>query len=150
VIKSVWIFALSFLGIFVIDQNIKAIFLDGFEWGNECITFALTLNRGIAFSMLSFLGENLKYIQLVLICGVLAYAIFKKELFERYSLPLGILLGAGCSNIYDRFLHGGVVDYVYWHCGFDFAIFNFADVMIDLSIAIIFYLNYFKYKDKAA
>ncbi len=143
-IKSFWIFALSFLGIFIIDQNIKAIFLDGFNYANECITFSLTLNKGIAFSMLSFLGENLKYIQIVLIVSIFIYIFIKKDIFKRYSLPLGILLGAGCSNIYDRFIHGGVVDYVYWHCGFNFAIFNFADVAIDISIAIIFFLNYLK------
>jgi len=26
------------------------------------------------------------------------------------------------------------VDYVAWHCGFDFAVFNFADVMIDVAV----------------
>ncbi len=145
-IKSIWIFSLSFLGIFVIDQNIKAIFLSGYTWGNKCITFALTLNKGIAFSMFSFLGANLKYIQLGLILLIFLYLFIKKDVFKKYSFPLGMLLGAGCSNLYDRFIHGGVIDYVYWHCGFRFAIFNFADVMIDLSVIIIFYLNYVKSK----
>ncbi len=145
-IKSIWIFSLSFLGIFVIDQNIKAIFLSGYTWSNKCITFALTLNKGIAFSMFSFLGANLKYIQLGLILLIFLYLFIKKDVFKKYSFPLGMLLGAGCSNLYDRFIHGGVIDYVYWHCGFRFAIFNFADVMIDLSVIIIFYLNYVKFK----
>lgn len=147
-IKSLWIFTLSFLGVFIIDQNIKAIFLDGFSYANECITFSLTLNRGIAFSMLAFLGENLKYIQIALIVSIFVYIFIKKDIFMHYSLPLGMLLGAGCSNIYDRFIHGGVVDYVYWHCGFNFAIFNFADVVIDISVALILYLTYIKGKAK--
>jgi len=142
VIRALWIFTLSFLGVFIIDQNIKLLFLDGFTYHNDCITLALTLNRGIAFSMLSFLGENLKYIQLFLIASILLFLLVKKDIFQAYSLPIGILLGAGCSNIYDRFIHGGVVDYVYWHCGFKFAIFNFADAMIDFSVAIILYLSY--------
>lgn len=75
------------------------------------------------------------------------YMIFHKETFKKYSLPLGIILGAGSSNIYDRFVYGGVVDYIYWHCGFNFAIFNFADVMIDLGVAIILYINYKKTKE---
>jgi signal peptidase II len=57
-------------------------------------------------------------------------------------LPTGILIGAGLSNVYDRFNHGGVVDYIYWHCGFNFAIFNFADVMIDLAVVWILFLNF--------
>ncbi len=141
-IKAIWIFVLSFSGVFLIDQNIKALFLNGFSWSNECISFILTVNKGIAFSMFSFLGKNLKYIQLILIGIVGLYLFFKKEIFIKYSFPLGLLLGAGCSNIYDRFLHGGVIDYVYWHCGFNFAIFNFADVMIDFSVLLILYISY--------
>jgi len=92
--------------------------------------------------MLSFLGGILKYIQLLLVASVFAYMALHKETFIKYSLPLGIILGAGSSNIYDRFIYGGVVDYVYWHCGFDFAIFNFADVMIDAGVVAILYLSY--------
>ncbi len=141
-IKSLWIFSLSFLGVFIIDQNIKLLFLEGFNYFSHCISLVLTLNKGIAFSMLSFFGQYLKYIQVVLILSVLIYLVFKRDIFRKYALPLGILLGAGCSNIYDRFIHGGVVDYVYWHCGFDFAIFNFADVMIDLSVIMILYIAF--------
>ena len=143
-IRAVWIFALSFVGVFIVDQNIKNLFLDGYIYDSSCITFALTLNKGVAFSMLSSLGKDLKYIQIALVIAVVAYLFYKKDIFVKYSLPLGLLFGGGCSNIYDRFIHGGVVDYVYWHCGFDFAIFNFADVVIDISVAIIFFLSYLK------
>jgi signal peptidase II len=34
-------------------------------------------------------------------------------------------------------MHGGVVDYIFWHYGFEFAVFNLADVAIDCSIAWI-------------
>ncbi len=141
-IKSIWIFVLSFLGIFIVDQNIKSLFIEGFSYYGDCISLTLTYNRGVAFSMFSFLGDNLKYIQIILIFLVIVYIVFHKETFIKFSLPLGLILGAGSSNIYDRFIHSGVVDYVYWHCGFDFAIFNFADVMIDFGVAIILYLNF--------
>ncbi len=146
-IRSIWIFILSFCGIFIIDQNIKSLFVNGFTYYTKCISLILEYNRGVAFSMLSFLGENLKYIQILLLFFVLIYMAFNKEIFKKYSLALGIILGAGSSNIYDRFVYGGVVDYIYWHCGFSFAIFNFADVMIDLGVAIILYINYKKTKE---
>jgi len=63
--------------------------------------------------------------------------------FQKYALPLGLLLGAAASNLYDRFVHEGVVDYVAWHCWFDFAVFNYADVMIDIAIVWILLLTYF-------
>jgi signal peptidase II len=31
---------------------------------------------------------------------------------------------------------------VYWHCGFDFAVFNFADVMIDLAVVWLLWINW--------
>jgi len=130
----------SLAGIFIIDQNIKSLFVDGFRYYTSCIDLILVYNKGVAFSMFSFLAEYLKYIQLVLVFGVMGYVFYLKKLC--YALPAGILLGGAFSNIYDRFVHGGVVDMVYWHCGFNFAVFNFADVMIDLGVAWIVLLNF--------
>ena len=128
------------LGIFIIDQNIKMLFVDGFRYYTECIDLILVYNRGVAFSMLSFLDEWLKYIQLVMVMGVLGYIFYLKKLC--YAFPAGLLLGGAFSNIYDRFIHGGVVDMVYWHCGFNFAVFNFADVMIDVAVIWLLILNW--------
>ena len=88
--------------------------------------------------MFSFLEEYLKYIQLVLLI-VLLVVMLKENIIKKYQIVSGILFGAALSNLLDRFLVGGVVDYVYWHCFFDFAIFNFADVMIDISIALFIF-----------
>jgi signal peptidase II len=155
-VKSLLALALALVGIFIADQGIKeyiilkamaisslpqeALYTRAVEiYETGCINLRLVFNRGVAFSMLSFLEENLKWLQLLLISGVLAYVISLKK--SCYMLPSGILIGAGLSNIYDRFVHGGVVDYIFWHCGFNFAIFNFADVMIDLAVAWLLFLN---------
>jgi signal peptidase II len=144
--KTYKTFFIAFIAVFIIDQLIKAVFLNGFDWNGSCISLNLTFNKGVAFSMFAFLKENLKYIQIVLIGGVFGYIFWEKKILQEYALSLGLILGGGVSNLLDRFTHGGVVDYVYWHCGFDFAIFNFADVMIDLGVAIILWLS-FKSKD---
>jgi len=130
----------SMAGIFIIDQNIKALFVDGFRYYTDCIDLILVYNKGVAFSMFAFLAEYLKYIQLLLVFGVMIYVFYLKKLC--YAMPAGILLGAAFSNIYDRFVHEGVVDMVYWHCGFNFAVFNFADVMIDVAVVWILLLNF--------
>jgi len=132
--------ALAMGGIFIIDQNIKTLFLDGFLYYSECIDLILVFNKGVAFSMFAFLKEWLKWIQLGMISGVVRYTLYLNN--RIYSVPVGILVGAGFSNVYDRFIHGGVVDMVYWHCGFDFAVFNFADVMIDLAVVWLLFLNF--------
>ena len=112
-------FFTAFALIFALDQAIKMLFIGGFSWEGEYFSLVLTYNEGVAFSMFAFLGKWLKFIQ------------------------LGALLGAGSSNIIDRFIHGGVVDYVFWHKWFNFAVFNFADVMIDLAVVLILWQSFF-------
>ena len=130
------IFFLVALGVFFIDTGIKELFLSGYEWYSRCISLELYQNRGVAFSMLSFLGDWLKWILAVLIASLFIY-FYKDGLLKKHPLIFGILLGASIGNLYDRFVYGYVIDYVYWHCGFDFAVFNFADVMIDISVGLL-------------
>lgn len=137
--KGVIALLLLAAGIFIIDQNIKTVFLEGYRYYSACIDLTLVYNEGVAFSMFSFLQQWLKWLQLILISGVLAYVLYLRK--PCFLAPTGLLIGAGLSNVYDRFIHPGVVDYVYWHCGFDFAVFNFADVMIDVAVAWLLLLN---------
>jgi len=137
--RGVAVLFLALAGIFIIDQNIKALFIGGYRFYSDCIDLTLVYNKGVAFSMFAFLESWLKWLQLLLIGGVLVYVVRLKKLC--YMFPVGILMGAGLSNVYDRFVHPGVVDYVYWHCGFDFAVFNFADVMIDVAVLWLLLLN---------
>ena len=140
IFRLIAILAFALAGVFIVDQNIKSLFVDGFRYYGECIDLILAYNKGVAFSMFAFLDEWLKYIQIVLILGIFGYIIYLKELC--YAFPAGLMLGGAISNIYDRFIHGGVVDMVYWHCGFDFAVFNFADVMIDVAVVWFLILNF--------
>jgi len=139
-LRLLFILFFSMAGVFIVDQNIKTLFVEGFRYYTECIDFILVYNKGVAFSMFAFLDENLKYIQLVMVTIILAYILYLKKIC--YALPVGLVLGGAFSNIYDRFIHEGVVDMVYWHCGFDFAVFNFADVMIDVGVVWLLLLNF--------
>jgi signal peptidase II len=147
--KTLLYFFLAFVVIFVIDQQIKQIFIDGYRYTGPVISLTFVLNNGVAFSMFAFLGAYLKYIQIAILLGVFGYLLYDRLFFTKLSIAFGMLLGAGASNVYDRFIHGGVVDYVYWHYGFDFAVFNFADVMIDVAVVLIVYVSIFK-KDEAS
>ena len=138
--RLIFILLFSLSGVFIIDQNIKMLFVDGFRYYTDCIDFILVYNKGVAFSMFAFLQEWLKYIQIVLVIAVFVYVIKLKEIC--FAIPAGFILGGAVSNIYDRFIHGGVVDMVFWHCGFNFAVFNFADVMIDVAVVWILFLNF--------
>ena len=125
-----------------LDQAIKILFLSQWEWYSKCISLILAFNEGVAFSMFSFLEHKLKYVQLCILVGVIIYLFFNKDVFRIYFYPIVILFAGALSNIADRFVHGAVVDYVYWHCIFDFAIFNLADVLINIAVGLILYISY--------
>ena len=92
--------------------------------------------------MFAFLEGNLKYVQIgILLIGAI-YLIFNRDALRTYYIPIAILLAGASSNILDRVIHRGGVDYVYWHCGFEFAIFNFADVIIDIAVVLILWMTY--------
>jgi signal peptidase II len=140
--RAIFVFLLVAIGTFMIDQNIKVLFVEGYYRAGECIDLELHYNKGVAFSMFSFVGPYLKWIQSLLITGILFF-VFKEGYLKRYAFPVGLLIGGALGNVYDRFVHEGVVDYIAWHCGFNFAVFNYADVAIDLAIVWIIIMVYF-------
>ena len=140
------IFLFALVGVFFIDQGLKELFyLQHYDWQSKCISLELHLNKGVAFSMLEFLGDKLKWVQLSLV-ALLVYLAYSEKWLQKYPLSLGLVAGGAVGNLYDRFSINAVVDYVYWHCGFNFAVFNFADVMIDVGIALIILQEFIKYR----
>ncbi|HHD75409.1 MAG TPA: lipoprotein signal peptidase [Campylobacterales bacterium] len=149
--RHIVVFLLVVVGVFIIDQEIKKWAIEavnGVEYmtilKGSCIDLTLHYNRGVAFSMFAFVGVYLKWIQLVVIAAVLLF-VFYEGYLKQFAFAIGLIVGGAIGNVYDRFFHEGVVDYVAWHCGFDFAIFNFADVMIDLGVAIILLVSLIEY-----
>ena len=129
-----------FITIFILDQVVKYGFANlAWDVDGPYMSLKLAYNYGVAFSMFSFLEHNLKYIQLVIILIGTIYLFRNQNVFKEYYLSIALLYAGGLSNILDRFTYGGVVDYFYWHHWFEFAIFNIADVMIDLAVVIIIF-----------
>ncbi len=139
------IFLMALVGTFVLDQGIKDLFVAGWDWHHPCLSLELHYNHGVAFSFLAGLGPWLKWGQMVLIVGMAMYLAVDRLIGE-YPLALGMLLGAASSNLYDRFIHPGVVDYVAWHCGFNYAVFNYADVVIDGVIGWVVLTKYLQHR----
>lgn len=50
------VFFLVLIGTFIIDQNIKTLFVDGYYRAGECIDLVLHYNKGVAFSIFGVLG----------------------------------------------------------------------------------------------
>ena len=139
-IKKLKIAISIFIIVFIIDQVVKFGFSNlSWDVDGPYMSLKLAYNYGVAFSMFSFLEHYLKFIQLGIVLIATVYLYKNKNVFEEYYLPIALLYAGGLSNILDRFTYGGVVDYFYWHYLFEFAIFNIADVIIDLGVVIIIY-----------
>lgn len=109
-----------------------------------------TKNTGAAFSMLS---EHTWILAVISVAAsvALAYFALKKSLtkWERFSIAL--ILGGCVGNAIDRVFLGYVVD-MFMTEFMNFAIFNLADVFIDVGAAlfVILYLVRVSREEKAA
>lgn len=136
-------FAMMVLAI-ALDQAIKFLILDFYEnapsphskvFESEFIDIILVFNKGVAFSFLSAVGANLKWLILAMLLFMLILVLKSDELFAQNFVAFGLIIGAGFSNLIDRFVREGVVDYIFWHYKFNFAVFNLADSLINVAIA---------------
>ena len=65
--------------------------------------------------------------------------IFKEENLTKLDiLSYGLLLGGITGNFIDRILRGFVIDFLdFYIFGYDFPVFNIADIMIVVSVIIM-------------
>lgn len=123
-------------GVVVLDRVMK--FLALTQWTDRRVELLpgvqlmFLLNKGIALSV-PLTGTVGLMLILVLFFTLLVWLIFSSwnKQWLRASLLFVVLLGAG-SNILDRFLYGGVVDYL--QIVFP-SVINLADVMVVAGIA---------------
>jgi len=121
----------------VIDQFSKTLVLN--------YNYQASFNQGIAFGLLVsqwWLAINLIVVLLVLI------------ILRKFYYPQALIVSGGIANILDRFLRGGVVDFInislifrLINLNFVFPDFNLADIMICLGVIwLIFDLFYQEFK----
>lgn len=142
--KKIIISSLILALVIILDRLSKNIFLAGYEWHFTPISFYLVFNDGVAFSMLSFLQGYLKYIQIFLLFIAGVFLLKEKRFLNDNFYALAFIFAGGMSNIYDRFFYPGVIDFIAWHYWFNFAVFNIADVSINLGVFIIILKEIFK------
>lgn len=132
--------------IIIIDFIIKVLALNNIT--NICVIpnfFYLTLakNTGAAFSLL----EN-KTIFFIIIGILVIFYIFKylikEEITSLEKISYILLTGGIIGNLIDRVIYGYVVDYLRFIIfGYNFPIFNLADICITLGV-ILLIINIFR------
>ena len=99
------------------------------------VELRFVLNQGMAFSLLS--GRQLFLILTTTAALLLvAYMLFfrsRGKLLQQTAFIL--VLAGGIGNLIDRVLNGEVVDYIN-PLFIDFAVFNFADILVCVGVAL--------------
>ncbi|MBT3456033.1 signal peptidase II [bacterium] len=146
------LFGYGFLGglVILVDQLTKWLALtkvaEPFKF-NQFVSFNVCFNRGISWGMLNSDSTNVFVIVTFLIflvcCGFAwhAYNQFKNE----KSVVLETLIISGAiSNIIDRFVYSGVVDFIVLsYNGWAWPTFNIADAVIVFGVFSLLFVETF-------
>lgn len=105
-------------------------------------------NKGAAWGM--FHDANMTLIlgiMSVIVSIVMIFVYFK---FDKWPihLSLAMIISGALGNAYGRILHGEVTDFLdFYIFGYDFPIFNVADMMVTLGTAVLIVYILFFYKE---
>ncbi|MGZ5256019.1 MAG: signal peptidase II [Burkholderiales bacterium] len=101
----------------------------------------LVYNRGAAFSFLSDAAgwQRELFIAIALAASVwIAWLLRKSAAQTMFCLALSLILGGAIGNVIDRFLYGGVVDFLDFHAfGYHWPAFNVADSAISCGAVLL-------------
>jgi signal peptidase II len=111
---------------------------------SDIIGFRYAENTGAAFSSFSNGGLVLTTVISLILLGVTLYALFDRNKSFFKSVCFIMIIGGGIGNLIDRLNNGYVVDFIEVRL-FEFAIFNFADVLVVVGTIMLFI--YFVYEE---
>lgn len=146
--NRVWEAVLSFCLFFGIDRFSKIFILR--SSGNINLTSFLSLditfNRGIAWGLFhteSTTGFIAITSLVTLIIGSMLWYAYKQIRVGGLATEEMLILAGAISNLVDRVLYTGVLDFIHLHIGkWSFPIFNLADVFIVCGVAWVMFKHY--------
>ena len=104
--------------------------------------FVYSENRGVAFGMFQ---DGTVFFAVTTSIVIIVAAIFLKKNYKKsvlFSVAASLIIGGGLGNLYERIVHGYVVDYL--SLSFFPPICNFADYCITAgTVCLIVYLIFF-------
>ncbi|MCB1958347.1 MAG: lipoprotein signal peptidase [Rhodocyclaceae bacterium] len=130
----------------VLDQLSKQWVMGSLAFGDRVevtgfFDLVLVFNPGAAFSFLAdhsgwqrwfFVGLA------VVICGWLLTLLVRHQRERLLPFAFAMIIGGAIGNVIDRFAHGAVVDFLYFHAGrYGWPAFNLADSAITLGVILM-------------
>lgn len=147
------------VGVIVLDLVTKAMATNALTYGVPVPilpSFNLTLlhNTGAAFSFLANESGWQRWFFILLAVGVsgsLVVWLSRLKSGEIWlAISISLVLGGALGNLYDRMVHGYVVDFIHLYYGsYHFPAFNIADCAISIG-AVMMAVDIFRAESKAA
>ena len=132
--------------LFLIDLVSKVIISTNLELNNSLVIiddfFSLTYikNYGAAFSILVNYRLLLIIVSIIVIILLIIFLIKNKLKTKLEFICYSLLLGGILGNLFDRVVYGYVIDFFdFTFFRYHFAIFNFADSFIVISIILLLF-----------
>ena len=125
-------FGLSQLSGYLVNENLAI--SDTYEV-NKILHLTHVRNFGGVFGSFHGKGWVFALISIGILSALCAYLFLSKNIKTYEFICFGFIVGAGCSNIADRFIYGSVIDYFnvqgipYWNY-----VFNTADAFIHVGV----------------
>jgi signal peptidase II len=135
------------LGVFLLDQFTKVLILGHYQLGDSTrVTSFFNVvrahNTGAAFSFLAAASGWQRWFFVAIGVGAALFIVWllRKHAGQKlFSFALACILGGAVGNVFDRLVHGYVVDFiqVHWHRTWYFPAFNIADSAITIGAACL-------------
>lgn len=140
-LKNVIFFGMIFL---ILDQAVKIFINSRFVLGesyiliNNLLSILLVHNTGAAFSILSGNQVFLVIIGILALVALLLF-VYQGDNYSDYEIfAYSLLFGGILGNLIDRIFYGYVIDFIsLTFVGYNFPIFNIADICIVASVILI-------------
>jgi len=143
-VKSFLPYGLLTLVAIALDQWSKVLVETNLPWQQpvELLPFLAlfrTYNTGIAFSMLSSLGDTGLIVLALAVAGFVIWLASRTEPRQVAArIGFALIVGGALGNLVDRAVYGHVIDYVLFHTPvWSFAVFNLADAFITVGAALV-------------
>lgn len=150
-LQVITIISVAFL--VVTDQIIKLLVIEHLEpigslpLIDGIIQLKYAENTGAAFGSFSAHTELLSIFTAAMIIIGFWYLFAKKKKIDVEYVCIALIIAGGLGNLIDRIFRGFVVDYIE-PLFIDFAIFNFADILVTCSaVILVIWLIYEIYRD---
>lgn len=129
----------------LIDQISKVIIQYKYKEpiGNDIIGITLVENTGMAFGMNDGNTKNIILTSLILLIIINFIRNQKNRIDKKTAIAISLILAGGISNLIDRIIRGGILDFIKIK---NFAIFNIADIYIFVGwiLLIVFLIKFNK------